>query len=173
MGRVFTNGPGDLYSIPGLKWYFIPPCLTLSNIKYVLRVKWSNPGKEVAPSPTYRRCSYWKGSLLVALDNGRQLYLSFLFHSLWILHTSFNYWSFKADFLLHPLSSPRLLELFKTLQLQMKSPPPTGPIEFLDLWKDLSIYQSSCFLSFSFCDSLGQQNPQDDIFCFFRVFFSC
>ena len=25
----------------------MPPCLTLSNIRYVSRVKWSNPGKSV------------------------------------------------------------------------------------------------------------------------------
>ena len=56
------------------KWYLIPPFLTLSNIKCISRVKWSNPGKGVAPSPTPRRCSYWKGSLRVALDNGHQLY---------------------------------------------------------------------------------------------------
>ena len=55
-----------------LKWYFILPCLTRSNIRYVSRVKWSNPRKGVAPSPT-TRCR--KGSLLVALDYGRQLYL--------------------------------------------------------------------------------------------------
>ena len=60
------------------KWYLIPPCLTLSNIRYVSRVKWSNPGKGVAPSPTPRCSSYWKGSLLVALDYGRQLYLLLL-----------------------------------------------------------------------------------------------
>ena len=53
--RVFANGPGDLGSIPGrvipktLKWYLIPPCLTLSIIRYGSRVKWSNPGKGVAP----------------------------------------------------------------------------------------------------------------------------
>ena len=51
-------------SIPGrvipktLKWYLIPPCLTLGNIRYVSRVKLSNPGKGVAPSPTHRCCSY-------------------------------------------------------------------------------------------------------------------
>ena len=55
-----------------LKWYLIPPCLTLSNIRYVSRVKWSNLGKEVAPSPTPRCSSYRRGSLLVALDYGRQ-----------------------------------------------------------------------------------------------------
>ena len=30
-----------------LKWYLIPPYLTLSNIRYVSRVNWSNPGKGV------------------------------------------------------------------------------------------------------------------------------
>ena len=44
------------------KWYLIPPCLTHSNIRYVSRVKLSNPGKGVAPSPTTRCSSYRKGS---------------------------------------------------------------------------------------------------------------
>ena len=52
----------------------IPPCLTLSNIRYVLRVKWSNPEKGVAPSPTTWCCSYRKGSFLVTLDYSHQLY---------------------------------------------------------------------------------------------------
>ena len=58
--------PKDLGSIPGRiipktqKWYLIPPCLTLNNIKYVSRVKWSNPGKGVAPSPTPWCSGYWK-----------------------------------------------------------------------------------------------------------------
>ena len=60
-----------------LKWYLIPTCLTLSDIRYVSRVNWSNPGKRVAPSPTSRCSSYWKWSLLVALDYGRQLYFYF------------------------------------------------------------------------------------------------
>ena len=75
VGRVFANGQRDLGSIPGriipktLKWYLIPPCLTLSNLRYISKVKWSNPGKWVAPSPI-PHSSYWKGSLLVALDYG-------------------------------------------------------------------------------------------------------
>ena len=79
----FANGPGDLDSFPGcvipwpLKWYLIHRCLTLSNIRYVSRVKWSNPGKGVAPSPTPWCSSYWKGSLLVTLDYGRQLFFFF------------------------------------------------------------------------------------------------
>ena len=57
-----------------LKWYFIPPCLTLINIRFVSRVKWCNPGKGVSPSPTPWCRSYWKGSFRIALDYGRQLY---------------------------------------------------------------------------------------------------
>ena len=56
------------------KWYLIPPCLTPSIIRYVSRIKWSNPGKRVVQSPTPRCSSYWKGSLQVTLDYGCQLY---------------------------------------------------------------------------------------------------
>ena len=81
MGRVFANGPG--YRVQSqvelsqrfLKWHLIPLCLTLSIIRYVSRVKWSHPGKRVAPSPTCRCSSYWKRSLLVTLEYGCQLYL--------------------------------------------------------------------------------------------------
>ena len=59
-----------------LKWYWISPCLTLSNTRYVSMVKWSNLGKGVAPSPTPRCSRYWKGSFLVAIDYGcQQCYL--------------------------------------------------------------------------------------------------
>ena len=71
------------------KWYLILPCLTLSIIRYVSRVKWSNPGKEVAPSPTPRCSSYWKGSLRVALDYSRQLYFLLI---LYIVFTCLNSW---------------------------------------------------------------------------------
>ena len=80
VGRVFVNGPGDLGSIPGRvipktlkKWYLILLCLTLSIIKHISRVKWSNPGKSVAPSSTPWCCSYWKESLWVVLDYNCQL----------------------------------------------------------------------------------------------------
>ena len=53
----------------------MPPCLTLSIIRYGLKVKWGIPVKGVAPSPTPWCCSYQKGSLQVTLDYGRQLYL--------------------------------------------------------------------------------------------------
>ena len=44
----------------------------LNTQQYKLRIE-----GEVAPSPTPRCSSYWKGSLLVALDYGRQLYFTY------------------------------------------------------------------------------------------------
>ena len=59
MGRMFVNGlsfdPKPSHTKDS-KWYFIPPYLTLGTIRYVSRVKWSNPGKRVAP-PSLLRCS--------------------------------------------------------------------------------------------------------------------
>ena len=44
--------PSQVESYPRLKeWYLMPPCLTLSIIKYGSRVKWSNPGKGVELPP--------------------------------------------------------------------------------------------------------------------------
>ena len=79
---AFTNGPGDqgstqVESYQRLKkWYLMPPCLTLSIISRESRVKWSNPGNGVLPSPTPLGSSYWKGSLWVTLFTtfvGREL----------------------------------------------------------------------------------------------------
>ena len=54
----------------------IPLCLTLSIIRYLSMIKWSNPGEEVAPFPSPQCSSYRKGSLRVALDYGHQLTVS-------------------------------------------------------------------------------------------------
>ena len=66
-------------------------CLTLSNIRYVSRVKWSHPGKRVLPSPKHRCSSYWKEILLVVLNYCRQLYIVSMFHgkkgSLILIHS--------------------------------------------------------------------------------------
>ena len=70
-----------------LKWYLIPPCLALSDIRYVLRVKWNILGKGVAASSTARCSSYWKGSLQVALYYSCQLYLLLLIIVIICLHT--------------------------------------------------------------------------------------
>ena len=65
MGRVFANGLGDLGSIPGRvipkTFKMVLDTSLLSNIRYISREKWSNRGKGVAPSPTPRCRSYWKG----------------------------------------------------------------------------------------------------------------
>ena len=65
MVRVFTNGPLDLGSIPGRvipktqKMVLDSALLNTQNYKVRIKVvKWSNPGKGVAPSPTLRCCSY-------------------------------------------------------------------------------------------------------------------
>ena len=80
VNRVFANDPRAWvqsqvasYQI-FKKWYLVPPCLTHSNIRYVSKVKWSNLGKGVAPSPTPWCSSYRKRSHLVALNYGRELY---------------------------------------------------------------------------------------------------
>ena len=54
----------------------MPSSLTFNIIRYGSRVKLSNPGKGVAPSPTPWCCSYQKGSLRVTLDCGHQLYFT-------------------------------------------------------------------------------------------------
>ena len=78
--RVFANSretwvQSQIESYQKLKkWYLMPPCLTLSFIRYGSRVKWSNPGKGVTPSPTPWCSSYrkGKGSFRVILNYGRQ-----------------------------------------------------------------------------------------------------
>ena len=74
----FANGPGDLVSIPKVleigvqslvesyqsleKWYLMPPCLTLSIIRYGSRVKWSILGKEQRPPIHLRVVAIEKGA---------------------------------------------------------------------------------------------------------------
>ena len=76
--RLITNSPGDLGSITG-RVISKTPCLILSILRYVSRVKWRNRRKGVAPSPTLRCSSYWKWNLQVPLDYGRQLYILYLY----------------------------------------------------------------------------------------------
>ena len=79
MVRVFANGPRDLGSIPcrvipkTQKMVFDAPLHRTQHYKE--RVKWSNPGKRVAPPLTPWCSSYRKGSLRLTLDYGRLLYL--------------------------------------------------------------------------------------------------
>ena len=57
------------------KWYLMPPCLTLSIIRYRSRVKWINPEEGLAPSPTPLCSSYRKWSLRVTLNYDHELYI--------------------------------------------------------------------------------------------------
>ena len=72
MSRVLANGPGDPDQSQVESYQMMLPYLTLSIIRLGSRVKWSNPGKGIAPFPTLRFCSYWKRSLRVTFDYGRQ-----------------------------------------------------------------------------------------------------
>ena len=72
--EIWAQSQIESYQRPK-KWYLTISCLTLSIIRYVSRVKWSNPGKGVAPSPTPRCSSYRKGSFRVNLDYGRIYHL--------------------------------------------------------------------------------------------------
>ena len=110
MVRAFGNGPRDLGSIPSgviletqKKWYLMLPCLALSIIiRYVSRVKLSNPEKGVAPSPTPRCSSYWKGCLRVTLDYVKNTFISFLKylidHHIFFSMFSFSFDPFNASF---------------------------------------------------------------------------
>ena len=73
------------------KLYLMPPCLTLSIIRYGSRVKWVNPVKGVTPSAIPWRSSYGKGSLRVTLDYGHQSYFSFTHIYIYIYKLDGNY----------------------------------------------------------------------------------
>ena len=78
MVRIFANAPRDQGSIPGRvipKTQKMVLGATLLNTQhYKVRVKWSNPGKGVAPSSTHGYSIWREASLWVTLDYGRQLY---------------------------------------------------------------------------------------------------
>ena len=59
------------------KWYLIPPCSTLSTIRYVSRVKWSNPGKGVMPSLHFCEVAIEKGTFrLPSITVANFIYIS-------------------------------------------------------------------------------------------------
>ena len=90
VGRVFANGcetdvQSQVESYQELKKCFlIHSCLTLSIIRYLSRVKCNGE----APSPSPQCSGLWKGSLQVALDDGRQFYFTYC---LVMLHFHFTY----------------------------------------------------------------------------------
>ena len=82
--RVFTNGPGDLGSIPGRvipktqKTVLNASLLNTQHYKVRIKGKVEQSREGVAPSPTPWCSSYRKESLQVTLDYGRQPYLTYL-----------------------------------------------------------------------------------------------
>ena len=102
------------------KWYLIPPCLTLSNIRNVSRLNWSNLGKGVAPSPTPRCSSYWKESLLVALDYSCQF-----IYNLWSA-VNFQESSNNAKKVLWPPKKDQKLSLYEDIAQS------AGAVEYTD-----------------------------------------
>ena len=94
-GRVFTNGPGHKGSIPGrvipkiFKIVFDTSLLNIQQYKVRIKGKMEQSWERIAPSPTPRCSSNWKGSVLVALDYSHQLYL-FFDQFLWHIHDEHN-----------------------------------------------------------------------------------
>ena len=60
------------------KWYLIPPCLTLGIIRYVLRVKRSNPRKGVVLSSHLGVVAIEKEAFKAPSTKGRQLYFIYI-----------------------------------------------------------------------------------------------
>ena len=110
--RVFSNGPGDQGSIPGR---VIPKCqkmvldaALLNNLHY--KVKYSNPGNEVASSPTPRCSRYRKGSPRVTTVANLYIYI----------YIYIPYFSLFLSFALSlSLSSLFLLSLYLFLSLSL------------------------------------------------------
>ena len=123
-GNQFCQWPVRLGFNPGFshtkdtkKWYLIPSCLILIIVRYVSRVKWSNPGKGVAPSPTSQHSSYWKRSLQVTLDHGHQLhfflYMIIIVGNAHSEHGSNPYWNLSIKMSLKTKNNPFLGISFK------------------------------------------------------------
>ena len=129
------------------KWYLMPPCLTLSIIRWESRVKWINPRNGVAPLPTLWCNSYWKGSLRVTINQGRQLYLYIVKskvgdHRTFSLLESWCVSTLVTILLIHSCSGKPTSSSFVTL-----SPPPfflTKTCSSLSL--SLSLFPSHIFL---------------------------
>ena len=124
----------------------IPPCLTLSNIRYVSRIKWSNPGKGVVPAPTAQYSSYWKGSLQVALDYGCQLYLlirsGLLAEISWSVHMSKSHRSLCLSFS-RTAAGLCIYHLFVW-----------SNFNFLHISRWITLPTQSCLVLYSFCANL-------------------
>ena len=105
-GRVFANGMGDLGSIPcwfilkTLKMVLDTFLLNIQQYKVRIKGKVEQSKERSSALPTPWCSSYGKRSLLVALDNGHQLYNLFMPSCTLILHSylHFLFCYFLSDF---------------------------------------------------------------------------
>ena len=85
VGRVFTSSPRDLGSIPGrvipktLRMVFDTSLLNTQQCKVRIKGKMEQSREKNSAPLTFWCSSFWKGSFLVALDYGRQLYLLYIY----------------------------------------------------------------------------------------------
>ena len=110
----------------------IPPCLTLSIIRYGSRVKWSNPGNGVAPSPTPWCSSYRKGSLRVTprLWSLTLLTYIYIYWQHFFINTNFvehNWYFLSTYFLVDPFILPYCFYRIRQELINAFSSPDDGP----------------------------------------------
>ena len=85
IGLEFANIPGDLGSISGraipktLKMVLDTSLLNTQQYKVRIEGKVKQSRGRSSTAPTLQCSSYWKGSLLVVLEYGRQLYRKIIF----------------------------------------------------------------------------------------------
>ena len=122
MLRVFPNGPGDRYSIPGLvipktkKMLHVDSLLNTQHYKARIKDKWRNLVKGVVSSLTPWCSSNRKGSLRVTLDYGLPTKLIYIYISLLLQ-------KLVRNILVVPKKSKCLVSLraLKKFALQMKN----------------------------------------------------
>ena len=88
-------------------------------IRYVSRVKWSNPGKAVALSLTSWCSSNWKRSHLDALDYDRQLYLLVKYYHYYSSTSTALVLNIPRRLTCHKTKKPKKNEIFSDILLSM------------------------------------------------------
>ena len=133
------------------KWYLMPPCLTLSSIRWGSRVKWSNPGNGVAPSSSPWCGSYWKGSLQVILDYSHQLYL----YGVQLLFLLYNNHSFSCCYIVLIINSVLLRYIHITAAWRYKR----QMVRSFSLFGSASSQMTSCILTHAHTCKCNQNLP--------------
>ena len=117
------------------RWYLRLPCVTLSIIRWLSRVKWSNPGKGVVLSHIPWCSSYWKGvfglpSTIIAHFTLYIMEIVFLFN-----------WCYDFPYL--PVTFSMILFLFKSKFFwKMFCINTIGFLYILITWNCICIYNS-------------------------------